>query len=102
VAQLFSLGIIAMTHILKSDRWLGYAALVLAAVVILTPFIFRRDALVGFIDIYCLGPVGLYLSIRGLFVGHLPCRICAGLALVVFGWLLYSLIVTFSSVRIHT
>jgi hypothetical protein len=102
VAQLFSLGIIAMTHILKSDRWLGYAALAFAAVVILTPLIFRGDALIGFIDVYCLGPVGLYLSIRGSFVGRMPCRICAWLALGIFGWLLYSLVVTFSSVRIHT
>jgi uncharacterized membrane protein len=90
-----------MVHIIKSDRWLGYAALVCAAIVILVPWLIQRESLAVVFVVYCLGPFGLFLALRGVFVGRWPSRICAGVALIFFGWLLYSFIAALMSAKIR-
>jgi len=82
VAQLLSLGSIKMIHILKSDKWFGYGALICVVFVFLTPWIvgvpeptFSGYLIVGLI--YGLVPVGFCLSLRGVFVGNWLNRICA-------------------------
>ena len=89
MAQLFSLGGIAMIPILKSDKWFGYGALVCLAFVFLIPWIvpfpertFGGYLVVGFV--YGLVPVGFCLSLRGVFVIGWLNRICAGIALIIF------------------
>jgi hypothetical protein len=94
-----------MIHILKSDRWLGYAAFVCAIAVTLlglldTQFSRGQSALVV-IPIYCLSPLGAYLAIRGLFGGSVANRVCAGLALLFFVWLAYSLIIALNAAKIR-
>ena len=78
----------AKVHIIKSERWLGYAALVCAVAVFFLLRIIQPDGLRASVTDVILGPLGLGLALYGLFRGSsLPSRICAGIALVYFGWL---------------
>jgi hypothetical protein len=98
------LGSTTMIHILKSNRWTGYAALICAAVVTSLLWIDAHahgETLAAIMTVYCLAPLGAYFAVRGLFVGSLPSRICSGLALVFFGWMLYSLIAGYTNARIR-
>jgi hypothetical protein len=94
-----------MIHILKSDRWLGYAALVCAVVVTLLgwldAYLSRGQSALVVIPIYCLSPLGAYLAIRGLFGGSVSNRVCAGLALLFFVWIAYSLIMALNAAKIR-
>jgi hypothetical protein len=94
-----------MTHILKSNRWLGYAApvsivLFLTLPLVLSPFIdtsspVMATALLGLVVF------GLFAAVRGLFVGSKWSRICAGLAWPFWAWALHSLVAALSRARIH-
>jgi hypothetical protein len=76
----------SMIKIHKSDGWTGYAALICASVLTLVPLAidFRRQDVAGLVFAICFGIFGLYFALRGLFLGSLPNRICAGVALVYF------------------
>ena len=78
-----------MTQFLKSDRWFGYGALICVASVFLTPWIVGvPETTFGGIMFACFvwGSVlvGFCLSLRGVFVGDIPNRVCAGIALIIF------------------
>jgi hypothetical protein len=91
-----------MIYITKSDRWLGYTALVCAATAILMFWNIRHELLAVAVMV-CLGPFGLYLALRGLFVGSWLSRICAFVALAAFGWLTYMFIAAITAhAKIHT
>jgi hypothetical protein len=90
-----------MVHILNSDRWLGYAALICAVTVFLALRMMTPDAMAPVFIYVCLGPLGLYLAFRGVFVGRVTSRGCAGIALAYLGWLLYSQIYTLATVKSH-
>ena len=94
-----------MTHIFKSNRWLGYAALVSAAAVIALCLVdshFSRGQSLTVVSlIYCLSPLGAYFAIRGLFGGSVANRICAGLALLYFVWMIYSVVVALNAAKIR-
>jgi hypothetical protein len=89
-----------MTHIVKSDRWLGYGALICAVAVIFSFSNAKLPAgqagLLPVIICVCFGPLGFYFSLRGVFVGRWPNRVFAGLALVYFGywalWIIHDLL----------
>jgi len=87
-----------MTHIIKSDRWLGYGALICAIAVIISVSNAKLPAgqagLLPVIICICLGPLGFYLSMRGVFVGSWLSRVIAGLALIYFGWMALWIIYT--------
>ena len=74
-----------MAHDFKSDRWAGYAALFCAAIATLFPFIFNGTSFVIYLT-YCIGPIGLYLAVRGVFIGPMPSRVCAGIAFFIIAW----------------
>ena len=84
---LFSLGI--MAHTSKIDRWLGFAALICAAVVFIACRTMTPDGLALIFVYCCFLPLGLFLALRGLFVRCLSCRIPAGVALIYFGLRLF-------------
>jgi hypothetical protein len=79
-----------MVHIYKSDRWSGYASLICAVTVFLVPWVFdlRNHDLAGLAFAICFGTFGLFCALRSLRLGSLPNRICAGVALVFFAWIL--------------
>jgi prepilin signal peptidase PulO-like enzyme (type II secretory pathway) len=94
-----------MFHIVKSDRWIGYAALICAVVVFpanrtldsVDPA--AQGGLIPFFIWLFLTPLGLYFALRGVFVGHWPSRVCAGVALVFFIWLVYSYIMEVAGMK---
>ena len=94
-----------MFHIVKSDRWIGYAALICAVVVFPADRILdsvdleARGGLIPFFIFIILSPLGLYFALRGVFVGHWPSRVCAGVALVFFVWLVYSFIMELAGMK---
>ena len=94
-----------MIHILKSDRWLGYAALVCAVAVTLLDLLdahFSHGPSASVvIPIYLLSPLGAYLAIRGLFGGSAANRICAGLAVLYFAWVACSVIMALNAAKIR-
>ena len=83
-----------MAHFLQSEKWIGYAALCFAVLVILAFRFHFGTTLAG----VCLVPLGFYCGVRGLFVGPWYGRVCAGLSMVV--WLLgaYGILVAMSKV----
>ena len=88
-----------MVHELKSDRWLGYAALICATIVIAVVRFAPPSIVASNIVLISVGPCGLYLAIRSVLIGNMSNRICAGFALVFLGWLIYWIYTTTSVLR---
>lgn len=80
-----------MTHMFKSNRWLGYAALICAALMFLTSRFRLGSEPLHVLAVISLFMFGIYCSVRGLFSGPWFNRICAGLAMVYWGWIVYSI-----------
>ena len=89
-----------MIQIRKSYGWTGYAALICAAVLTLVPlaFDFPHQEVAGLVFAICFGIFGIYFALRGLRLGSLPNRICAGVTLVYFAWIGCEIIVAILSV----
>ena len=82
-----------MTHAFHSDKWLGYAALgCVAALAVLSRTVgFGSDAgrvVVGL----CLFVLGAYSAVRGMFMGGWPSRVCAGLSVLLWVWVVFSIV----------
>jgi hypothetical protein len=89
-----------MAHAFNSDRWLGYAALVCVALVIAVPRSGFLSADLLFVLTASLAVLGLYCGLRGAFLGGWLSRVCAGLSMVFWIWVIYSLMQACRSVRI--
>jgi hypothetical protein len=91
-----------MKQILKSDKWIGYAALACAALVAITQKIVLVSGFVHVVHvmfIVCFGVFGLYCGVRGIFVGGRLSRICAGFSMLFWAWLIYTIIVVLMPVK---
>jgi len=79
-----------MIHMFKSDRWVGYAALTCAALVFLATRFYRGQEPLYILAFISLLVFGIYCGVRGLFSGTWLNRICAGLSMVYWSWIVYS------------
>jgi hypothetical protein len=79
----------------KCDRWTGYASLVCVTFLIVVPLVidFRDRDVAGLAFGIFFGVFGLYFAIRGLRLGSLQNRICAGVALIFYAWTACEIIV---------
>ena len=77
-----------MTHTFKSGGWLGYAALISAVLLFLATRLHLRPEL-SLLALISLPVFGIYCGVRGLFRGTGLSRICAGLSVVYFIWMVY-------------
>ena len=94
------LDITGMTHALNSDRWLGYATLICVVLTVVMPRCAFLPEDMRFALAASVAVLGLYCGLRGVLLGRWLSRACAGVSLVFWVWLLYSLMLAFRSVRI--
>jgi len=78
-----------MTHMFKSDRWLGYAALTCAALIFLATRFRPGPEPLYVLALISLLVFGICCGVRGLFSGTWLNRICAGLSVVYLTWRVY-------------
>ncbi len=76
-----------MTHMFKSNKYLGYTALSCAALIFLATRLRPGPEPLYILALICLLVVGIYCSVRGLFSGTWSNRICAGLSVVWLIWM---------------
>jgi len=90
-----------MTHILKSDRWLGYGALISIALLFVVPRL--SDTSQPALETALMGVAvfGLFAGLRGVFVGGKLSRVCAGLTWPFWAWMIYSLISALTRAKIR-
>jgi hypothetical protein len=90
-----------MTHIVKSERWLGYAALLCAAFVVIVPrFSIYSQPFFG-AAVICVAVLGVYSGMRGFFVGSKLSRVCAALTWPYWAWIIFSLLVALMRAKIR-
>jgi len=83
------------------DTWLGYAALFsVALIAVASRFSAGSEAVRAVIGI-SLTVFGVYCAVRGVFVGGIPARICAGLSLVFWCFIAYLLFAAITHARIR-
>jgi len=90
-----------MIAALQNDKWLGYAALfAVALITIASRFSVGSEPVRAVVGI-SLMVFGVYCAIRGVFVGNIPSRICAGLSLVFWSFIAYLLFAAITHARIR-
>ena len=88
-----------MTHAFHSDKWLGYAALACAALMLLQWRLAVGSESGRVIIALSLFVLGAYCAVRGMFIGRWPSRLCAVLAVLFWVWVLYVLAAALRAVR---
>ena len=90
-----------MTRALENDGWLGYAALACAAIIVAASrFGMVSEPIRALVGISVI-VFGVYCAVRGVFCGRLPSRLCAGLALLFWGYAASLLLAALSHARIR-
>jgi hypothetical protein len=88
-----------MIHAFHSDKWLGYAALACAALMLLQSRLAVGSVSGRVIIALSLFVLGTYCAVRGMFIGRWPNRLCAALAVLFWVWMLYLLAAALRVVR---
>ena len=83
---------------MRTNRYFGYGALICAVFTVVLLSVDRFAWSLPYV-LFVLAPLGLYLAIRGLFVGTRFGRGCAMLSFVVWIGLIYNVIVSMAAVR---
>ena len=81
------------------DKWLGNAALACCALMLLQWRLGVGSETGRVIIALSLFVLGTYCAVRGMFMGRWPSRLCAGVAVLYWAWVLYSLAAALRVVR---